>query len=208
MDLPLVARTLGTLLLSPPACAACDAPVPHLVAFCRTCVGTIVSSGDPLVVGRFGGALATAVHRLKFGDRPDLARPLGALLAARCRGAGLSRAAVDLVVPVPLGLGRLARRGYNQSALLASRIARGLEVDALRLGLTRLRETSAQAELGREGREENVRGAFAPRGSRLEGRRVLLVDDVRTTGATLRAAARAVALGGGTVVAEAVVAEA
>lgn len=206
MDLPLVVRNVGALLLSPSSCAACDTPVPQLTAFCAPCAGTVEPSDDPLTVGQFGGALATAIHKLKFGDRPDLARPLGALLASRCLAAAFSPRTVDVVVPVPLGLLRLSQRGYNQSQLLAARVGAALGVPVLPLALARLRETEAQASLHREARALNLRGAIACRTRRLSGRRVLLVDDVRTTGATLDAAATAVAMGGGLVVGAATVA--
>ncbi len=131
----------------------------------------------------YSGTLRRVVHAFKYDPRPSLARPLADLL--RDRSAGLL-ADAHLVVPVPLHRWRRLQRGFNQAAALAAGV--GLPVcQALR----RVRATPAQVGLTAAGRRRNVRGAFAPawraRGSRhaLEGRVVVLVDDVRTTGATL-----------------------
>ena len=130
--------------------------------------------------------MATAIHRLKYRDRPDLARPLGGVLATALP----TTLDVDLVVPVPLHPRRLGHRGYNQSALLARVVAFELELRHDATALERIRDTDAQAELGRAERHANVAGAFVG-ARRLAGRRVLLIDDVTTTGATLGACADA-----------------
>jgi ComF family protein len=176
------------LLLSPPACAACDADVAAGVAFCAACAATVERGGpdgDPFAPFAFGGAIAVAIRRLKYDDRPDLAGPLSRLVAAACVRAGL---VADLVVPVPLHPRRLAERGYNQAALLAEPIARSLGARHLARGLVRRIDTPRQADLDRAARLENVRDAFSVRDdARVRAKRVLLIDDVATTGATLRA---------------------
>jgi ComF family protein len=105
------------------------------------------------------------------------------------------RAPIDVIVPVPLHASRLASRKYNQASLLAAPLARRLGVKLVTGVLDRVRDTRAQAELDREARLVNLDGAFAvhggPSGTSLTGARVLLVDDVRTTGSTLRACAAA-----------------
>lgn len=133
----------------------------------------------------YGGPLADAILRLKYAGRTDLARGLSELFA----DAALSYAGrVDRVIPLPLHATRLRERGFNQSALLAAPVARALGVRLDVSCLVRVRPTRDQAGLPRTQRAENVRGAFAVRRP-VELGRVLLVDDVRTTGATLATAA-------------------
>lgn len=124
----------------------------------------------------------------KHGDRTDAAGPLGGWMA---RVGDEVLGAADVIVPVPLHRWRLWRRRFNQAGLLAAALARRsgrpVRVDVLR----RVRATPPQGHLGRARRRENVRGAFrVMRPDRIAGRRVLLVDDVLTTGATVAECAR------------------
>lgn len=176
-------------LLSPPGCASCDAPVGRGV-LCAPCAATVVPAtplGPYRAVGLHGGALADAARRLKYDRRPDLAPRLGALMAAE-----VEPGSVDRVVPVPLHPRRLAERGYNQSALLARPVARAVGAPLDTRSLVRHAHRGPQAALGRVERLRNVVGAFEVRRPRsVRGQRVLLVDDVTTTGATLEACALA-----------------
>jgi ComF family protein len=178
-------------LLCPRGCAACDEPLTSRAALCRGCASSVERVHDSGIVRAFaehGGALATAVHRLKYQGRSDLAAPLGALLATV-----EPAVPVDLVVPVPLHPLRLCERGFNQSALLAARVARARSVPLAPLALRRLRASTAQAKLRRAERLESDGLEFvAPEPRLFAGKSVLLVDDVVTTGATLSACARAV----------------
>lgn len=187
---------LGMLdLLAPRRCAGCDAIAAEREAgFCDGCAPLIepVSAAwrPPRAAAAafvYGGPLADAIARMKYAHRPDLARPLGFLLANVAGGyAGL----VDRVMPLPLHPARLRERGFNQSALLARAVAQALGLPLDTASLRRLRRTADQAGLSRALRAENVRAAFGVRAP-LPGARVLLIDDVRTTGATLAEAARA-----------------
>lgn len=194
-------------LLSPPSCSACDAPVGLLAAFCPPCASTIApptASPGEVAIGAFGGALQDAVHRLKYGGRPDIAFALGHLLAQRC---ALVIDGVCVVVPVPLSVPRLRERGYNQAGLVAREIARALGCHLDVSTLLRARATTKLAQLGESERRSEIAGAFAiAAGQSVRGRRVLLVDDVRTTGATLDEASRVIEAAGGAVVGRAVLA--
>ncbi len=143
-------------------------------------------------VARFeDGPARILVHRLKYSDRTELARPLG-LWMARAGQEILTDA--DLLVPVPLHRRRLVWRRFNQANALAFSVARacGKKVDPF--ALVRVKPTIPQVGLSRAQRADNVQGAFAvPEEARfsVEGRAIVLIDDVTTTGATLNAAARA-----------------
>jgi ComF family protein len=144
-----------------------------------------------------------AIHALKFGHRPAVAAPLGRLLAEAAPG-GLPTPPADWaegLVPVPLHPARLAERGFNQAELLAAPCAARWRVPVLGRVLVRARPTRPQTDLDAEARRANVRDAFAvPRPVAVAGRRLLLIDDVLTTGATITAAAGALRAAGATAV--------
>jgi len=197
-------------VVAPSRCAGCDAPVGRLVAFCSACRSTVELAGGrdaPSVAAfAYGGAIAQAIGRLKYEHRADLARPLGDLLwrALEAR-TGVLRGVV--VIPVPLYPSRLVERGFNQAALIARPIARRLEAPFLPLALARTRDTPRQTTLDGEARTRNVAGAFrVRRAEAVCNRAVLLIDDVRTTGATLDACTHALKSAGAGEVTHAVVA--
>lgn len=157
---------------------------------------------DPPVYGRaravalYDGTARDLVHRLKYGDRLDLSRTMARMMAASGREL-LDE--IDLIVPVPLHFFRLWRRRFNQSAVLARAIARLCEKRCDVRALARVRATRPQVGLTRNQRALNLQGAFrVPETARprIAGRRLLLIDDVATTGATGNAAARALLRGG------------
>jgi ComF family protein len=180
------------------ACPRCaeplEGPVSVLCRRCRVAPPPLVSAHAPW---RYGGELARALHRFKYERRAELARALAPLVAPGL-AAVVARTGVDLAVPVPLHWRRLSARGFNQAALLLRQAAAllppepALEIDTV--SLRRVRATAAQSGLASRERARNVDGAFAVvprRRARVAGRRVLCVDDVMTTGATLSACARA-----------------
>ena len=146
----------------------------------------------------YNAAALALVGKLKYGDRPELARFCARLMVQAGHELLLGDA---VLVPVPLHRTRQFARRYNQSAELARALAAltGLEVDT---GLVRRRKaTRQQVGLSGDARRRNVAGAFEPfpgTSSRLKGRRAIIVDDVITTGATVAAVTRALKAGGAT----------
>ncbi|MBF0175515.1 MAG: ComF family protein [Magnetococcales bacterium] len=136
----------------------------------------------------FEDRVRTLLHAFKYKDQGHLAKMLGGLCWERL-GPDLQQETLDVVIPMPLHWRRLWWRRYNQSALLARVLSHHLGKPMDTGGLIRRRNTIPQANLDAGGRRENVRGAFLADARRVQGRQVLLVDDVTTTGATLTAAA-------------------
>lgn len=172
-------------MLAPLHCLGCDEQPAE--AFCDACRTLVERTEEAHAVFAYGGPIADAIHRLKYGGRSDLADRLGGLMAC---AAERWRGEVDAVVPVPLHWRRRRARGFDQAALLARPIATALDVPVRLRALRRVRNTPSQVDLPHAARRRNVAGAFeVARG--VSGVRVLLVDDVRTTGATLESAGAA-----------------
>ncbi len=190
--MPIAAIVRGLLdLVAPPRCAACDEELdPGGAGFCEACaplLEPLTGAEASVAAYRYGGPLADAIRRFKYGGRSELAAPLGRLLVERARAIA---APFEAIVPIPLHPRRLRERGYDQASLLAAVLGRELGLPRRLDLLRRARPTVPQASLDRDGRLSNVRGAFVA-GPRAQGRSVLLLDDVRTTGATLAEASRA-----------------
>jgi len=134
------------------------------------------------------GALRQAIHHLKYKRRRELAPILGQMLFDYWNA---TRLPADLVIPVPLHASRLKERGFNQAGLLAHALSGPARLTLDETHLIRCRPTPPQVGLGAQERQTNVKDAFAWMGNELTGVRVLLIDDVCTTGATLQASAQA-----------------
>ncbi|MDE2199502.1 MAG: ComF family protein, partial [Rhodospirillales bacterium] len=178
--------------ITAPRCAACGAPFGRAAEggparLCRGCVQDRPPWGEARGALRYDGLARRIILPFKYGDRPELAHGLAALMAQA--GAALLREA-DLLVPVPLHRARLRARRYNQAALLARALGRRTGLPMLPDALRRRRATAALGELAAAARHAELAGAIAvhpARGGRIAGRRVLLIDDVLTSGATASA---------------------
>jgi ComF family protein len=183
-------------------CDACHAAIPRLgVALCARClaqgrepVGCRAHPGHAVwAAWLYDERAATVVHALKYEGR----RGLAAGLAAEVARVAPPAPRADLVVAVPLHPARRRERGYNQAGLLAEALAERIGVPMLERAVERVRDTRPQARLDPRSRRANVAGAFRVRHpGRLEGRSILLVDDVITTGATFEACLSALARAG------------
>ncbi len=184
----------GARFLERPFCEVLGLPFPYEVES---------GSVSPLAIAEpppFARARAAMVHegvgarlvaQLKYADRTDLASAMAAWME---RAGAELLAEADALVPVPLHRSRLVRRRFNQAAELARNLGARTRIAHRPLALRRVKATATQVGLGARAREENVRGAFRVAENRrqeIEGRRILLVDDVFTTGSTVSSAARA-----------------
>jgi ComF family protein len=135
--------------------------------------------------------LRSVVQKFKYGRKVSLGKPLGRLMARGCEEF-LIECRPDLVVPVPLHPKRLRWRGFNQSVLLARQVSRAYETPMDPFVLVRRRETPPQTRLTEEERRKNMRGAFAMSQEKpVDGKIILLVDDIYTSGATVDECSRA-----------------
>lgn len=186
-------------------CAPCHADLPWIAAACPAC-------GRPAATGATCAACLAApppwarviaplawrfpvdalVTRFKYHGALHFGALLGRLLRDACAGRP-----ADAVLPVPLHPARLAERGFNQAAELARPVARGLQIPVLHGAARRARATRPQASLPEDERRRNLAGAFSA-GPEVSGRRLAIVDDVFTTGATARAMAEALLAAGAT----------
>ena len=173
--------------ISRPLCERCGHPI-TCGTLCSRCQVQPLAIDSIRSVYRFEGALRDSLHEFKYDGVKVLAKPFG-----RMMGDYLDANPVpsDVVIPVPLHKRRLRTRGYNQSALLAREIALSVGLLWDTKALVRQRETAPQVSLSKLQRRTNVDGAFVCIDESLRQRRVLLVDDVCTTGATLEACATA-----------------
>lgn len=130
------------------------------------------------------------VHQFKYHDQFGLQTILGDLMADRYESL-FGHEMYDLMLPIPLAPKRERERGYNQATLLADQLSLRLKMARCSHTLLRVKETRPQARLGKIDRMSNVNGAFLVKNRAVSGKKVLLIDDVLTTGATLNAAASA-----------------
>ncbi len=193
----LVCKTLGTSGL----CAACAGKITPVAApFCFVCGHTLSDSRctncaaqTPAFrrcrsLGVYDGVLRHAIHQFKYRDRPQLAGPLGHLLAdyARVQASDLNHLRFDALLPVPMHPVRQRIRGYNQSERLARILGAELSLPLLPNVLIRVRPTRPQVGLSGEARRTNLRGAFNVKQPDLVcGKTLLLIDDVVTSGSSL-----------------------
>jgi len=184
--------------IAPPFCPGCARPHPPALGFasrenflCGACRQSRHATRFVLAAAVYDGPVAEAIKLLKFHGKVRLAAPLAARMAEAAQ-TYLALATYTHLTPVPLYPVRQRARGFNQSLLLARELAALLPNGAVDQRLHRIRPTRTQSHLHEPtARRANVRGAFAATGEAWHGARVLLIDDVTTTGGTAHECARA-----------------
>ena len=183
-----------------PFCAACGHPLPDISTpldipgGCEQCAVRRPAFARARAMGAYEGVLRSAVHQFKYRDHPQMALPLGLLLAeyAEVQKADLNSLLFDAVLPVPMHRTRQRVRGYNQSERLARVFAAHLGFPLWLDALTRPRPSRPQVGLSAGERRANLQGAFAvPFPAEVAGKTLLLIDDVMTTGSSLHEGALA-----------------
>jgi ComF family protein len=176
-----------------PLCRRCGLPFTSRAGEDHTCSECLIENRyfrKARAFGVYQGTLMEAIHRLKYGGKTSLSKPLSTL-AKDTFYRFWDASSIDLLLPVPLHIRRLRERGFNQAHLVNRKWARqeGIPFDGLTL--SRRRWTEPQTSLTRAERRKNVKGAFyLRRRDKVKGLRILLVDDVFTTGATVNECAK------------------
>lgn len=181
--------------ITEPICAVCGLESAETNRPCWSCRRHPLCLEHIRAAAHFTGPLRNAIHGLKYRQGFALAAPLGALMVSAWPRWAM---AADVVVPIPLHADRQRERGYNQAELLARRFATAVKLPMNHLALIRQRHTRPQADLDGLARLTNMQQAFVADSTHVRRQRVLLVDDVCTTGATLNAAAEALLAAGAT----------
>jgi competence protein ComFC len=200
----LVCKTLGEAAL----CTTCAAqiipiPVPYCVtcghpqeapSHCTHCAARHPAYTRARALGAYDGVLRQAIHQFKYRDRPQLAVPLGGLLAdyAQTHAVELNGLRFDALLPVPMHAARKRQRGYNQSERLAHVLSTELSLPLVTDALIRPQPSRPQVGLTGEARRTNLRGAFTVKHAEaVAGKTLLLIDDVATSGSSLHECALA-----------------
>lgn len=173
--------------IADPICAACGLPQPGS-GLCERCLQTPPAFKLLRSWAIFENPIQGALHRLKYRRDIGMGEAISNQMTGFVQRLGWP---VDTIIPIPLGKNRLKERGYNQVAMVARPLSFQLGLDYCPSALVRARETRSQVGLSASERQENVSNAFLADQKKINGRNILLMDDVSTTGATLSSAAEA-----------------
>lgn len=181
-------------LLFPPKCQVCGCIGEK--ALCAECQSKIKlinrREGNVFLCASYEGIMKKAIKRLKFRGKTSLAAVLGDIMSKN-----IPPGEFDCIIPVPLHKNRFKERGFNQSELLARAISKRYDIPLYTDVLLRDKETKHQFDLSREERFRNVQGAFDIKmNEKISGQRILVVDDIYTTGATINESSRLLYLNG------------
>lgn len=179
-----------------PVCKKCGKPLEDERAeYCYDCSRTchVYDAGKAVFVYR--AQMKESLYRFKYHNRQEYARYY-AMRTAKKYGAWIRQMGVEAIVPIPLHAKRYRERGYNQAELYARRLGRALDLPVETKLLVRVKNTVPQKELNDISRKNNLKKAFKYSGNIVQFKKILLVDDIYTTGSTINAAAEVLKNGG------------
>ena len=182
----------SVILISEPKCEICGLPQSK-AGICVSCQEMRPYYKKRRAWAVFDGPIRKALHKMKYKQDLGLGDALATEMLPYINYLNWD---IDIVVPVPLGKKRMRKRGYNQVSLFARPLALAMEWKYSIRILKRARETNSQVGLSKDEREKNVHDAFQADRRKVEGKSVLVIDDVSTTGATLNSCAKALIDGG------------
>lgn len=173
----------GISVITRPYCERCGKPTQGETV-CNDCIEHPHNFSRARAIGQYDGVLGELVRLLKYDKKLSVGKRLGNMLATILQSDEFLSGS-KAIVPVPLHRVAYRRRGYNQSEILAYEVSKLTGVPVINKILYRIKPTKSQTKLSPEERKENVKGAFRVIGNELKGKKVILIDDVCTTGATL-----------------------
>ena len=187
---PFCSDCLSTVrFTTPPLCPSCGVPFAPMQGadhLCEECVLSRPPFSVARSLGAYEGTLLDAIHLFKYHGKISVGEALGRMMA-QAPYHSLTIGDYSVVIPVPLHPKKLRERGFNQSLVLARQVSKQISIPLDFFALRRTVHTEAQVKLSGHKRRKNVRGAFEVKDpNRIEGQRILLVDDVYTTGSTVR----------------------
>jgi ComF family protein len=182
--------------IKPPICRVCGKPRDKYFAGdrCEDCSREVMPFTIARSVVLYDGVIKEAIHKFKFEGKKTLSSFLGRFLVEHLKLGEIPVKKIDVVIPLPLSRNRERQRGYNQTELLAKEISAQYPIKMDSRSLIKSKDVAPQFELSRVNRLLNIKGAFSC--SPLTGKNVLLIDDIYTTGATVREASRALKAAG------------
>jgi competence protein ComFC len=178
-----------TKILQSNLCSICGIPLHPYVDICKSCYERNPPYSSMRGWAEFDGPVRESIHSLKYKSNIGLGNFFSRYLIDVVLQ---NQWNIDLVVPIPLSKSHLKQRGYNQAAIISLPLALGLNIPHSTRAAYKIRETKSQAMLSANERYLNVEDAFLGNPAKLKGRRVLVVDDVITTGATMENCAKAI----------------
>lgn len=174
------------IYLQPPLCTRCSKPI-RTGTICSKCQSQTWNIDGIYSIFKYGGAIRQAIIQFKYENLKVLADPLSHCMLEYLKEHHLS---FDIIIPVPIHKRRLRERGYNQSSLLAQRLSRVTRIPVVEGALVRTKHSPSQAKSDNvDQRRNNINNAFKCVSHDVSGKRILLIDDVCTSGATLNSCA-------------------